>query len=410
MVEITIDSYEDLVNIVGDFSTKVVFEVRDITASQKKLIEGVAKAVNASPLKYGEIRSLSSVYEILMDWWVNLPTVAKIVTLYEKLRQNRLKELKNALHKMQDSDRFAILLEQLPSIYIGAIVGDQLTDPEADSFNDNFADDVKLLESGFHRVRMALAEAISGIFGTEGDLVHCEAIIDKWYQDLNPNQRDPYKSNDDDAQAFLLRLSDKSKSFETRLLQLLPQDYGFGPVAEWSALKVDDYASKIRQAKQSIDEAKPDVPAPSIESKTWELEAGDSFEVELPEGVTEIIYTITGEDPKKSDKIIRVKEKLDLYKHLDNKPNVSIVMRSLDAHGNASEPVKVELINKSKKYEISIERDLFGQEKGTFKFPENDQGLLAVISSLLQHSLKRDLIDKTRSESIIDFVKKILSM
>ncbi|MBV5267212.1 MAG: hypothetical protein JZU67_01560, partial [Burkholderiaceae bacterium] len=78
MVEHILRSYDDLVKIVSDPAARIVFVVRDISQAQMSLINLVAKAVNAPPLKHGETRSLNAVFESLKQWWRALPTVAKV--------------------------------------------------------------------------------------------------------------------------------------------------------------------------------------------------------------------------------------------------------------------------------------------------------------------------------------------
>jgi len=407
-IEQSLNTYDDLIDVVRDFSTKIVFEVRDILAPQVKLVEGVARAVNAPDLKYGETRSLSSVSDILKEWWQELPPVVKIMDVYEENRQKRLKKLKGVMDVAKEIDRFDLILESLPSVYVEEPVDDKIQEEEALRICEEFASDVKLLESGLHIVRTSVAEAISELFDSKGDMVLCEAVVTKWYEGLNPNQRDPHKCDNNDAQALLMRLAAPSVTFQMKFLELLPQDYGFDPVSEWSAIRTDDYAARVRQAKTVIDEAKHDVPIPEIKPGAYVIEEGGRLEVGIAEGAAEIIYTTTGEDPKKTEGAKRIKGKFDLAEELGDKPSVPISMRSIDPDGNVSDLIKVELINKSKEYAVQIDKDLFG-EKGSFKFPEDAKGLITVIKSLLQHGIKRGFVDKEKGVKIYSFIKELLN-
>ena len=128
----------------------------------------------------------------------------------------------------------------------------------------------------------------------------------------------------------------------------------------------------------------------------------------IAEGAAEIIYTTTGEDPRKIDSAKRVTGMINLAEELGDKPSVTISMRSLDSEGNASEMVTIELVNKSKEYEVQIDKDLFGK-KGSFKFPENAQGLRAVIKSLLQHGIRRGFVEKEKATQIYSVIKELLN-
>jgi len=83
-------------------------------------------------------------------------------------------------------------------------------------------------------------------------------------------------------------------------------------------------------------------------------------------------------------------------------------MRALDADGNVSDLVTVKLINKAKEYEIQTEKDLLGFEAATFKFPEDIEGIISVIKSLLQHGIKKGFLDRDKAEKIDSSVTDLL--
>ena len=406
-IEQRLGSYDDVVEVVANPATKTVLEVRDISTAQAGLVHGIASAVHSQPLKHGETRSLNSTYIALKKWWTELPSVARVMDLYEPDRQKRLKNLKEVLDRVGEMDRFELLLETLPSVYTGEPAGEDLQEEETLKICESFESDVKLFESGVHRMRTSVAQAISEVFGSKGDIVHCEEVVTEWYENLNPNQRDPYKCEDDNAQALLKRLAETSISFEDKILSRLPQDYGFGNIFEWSSIHTENYAARVKQAKTCVEEAKTKVPPPPIEAKAYIIEEGGKLEVGIAEGTSEIIYTTAGDDPKKIEATKRVKEKVNLAEELGDRPSVTISMRSLDSDGNASDLIKVELINKTKEYEVQIDKDLF-DEKGSFKFPEDAQGLIAVIKSLLQHGVKRGFVDRGKAEKVQALAKELL--
>ena len=278
MVEQPIRSYDDLVKIVSDPAAKVVFVVRDISQAQITLIDLIAKAIGAPPLKHGETRSLNSAFENLKQWWNGLPPVAKVIGLYEKDRQGRLSKLKDLMDGLTDSvDRFDFMLEQLPAVYMGGPVGDSLTEADAKTICDAFAEDVKLLNSGEQLACARVAEAVCEIYGTKGDMIECENVVTRWYTNLNPNQRNPLKYDQEDAAQFLTRLADQSVNFNTKIVKLLPKDYGFGPVADWSSLHIKDYVAKLKQAKAEIDKAKPVIYKPIVDESRREVAESEVF-------------------------------------------------------------------------------------------------------------------------------------
>jgi hypothetical protein len=401
MVEQHLRSYDDLVKIVSDPAAKTVFVVRDISQAQITLIDLVAKAVDAPPMKHGETRSLNSAFETLKEWWSGLSAVAKVISMYEKGQKTRLNSLKNLMDGLTGSvDRFDFMLKQLPAVYSGGPVGDTLSEKDAKTFCDAFAGDVTLLNSGEQIAQGQVAQVVCDIYGAKGDMIECENVVSKWYANLNPSQRDPHKCDHEDAKQFLVRLADQSVSFSTKIVKLLSKDYGFGAVAEWTSLHIKDYAAKLKQAKAEIDKARPVVYKPAVDEGVHEIRESQEMYVKIPKGAAQLIYTLDGRDPRHSDNAQKTDNKLDLVSLLKNRPNVKIKMRAVDQDGNASDVVGVELVSKERKYEIQVESDIFGEKEATFKCPDDTEGLVAVLKSVVSYGVKRKLLSKDRAKKI----------
>jgi hypothetical protein len=297
-------------------------------------------------------------------------------------------------------DRFDFMLEQLLAVYSGGPVGDTLTEKDAKTFCDAFAGDVTLLNSGEQIAQGQVAQAVCDIYGAKGDMIECENVVSKWYANLNPSQRDPHKCDHEDAKQFLVRLADQSVSFSTKIVKLLSKDYGFGEVTEWTSLHIKDYAAKLKQAKAEIDKAKPVVYKPAVDEGVHEIRESQEMYVKIPKGAARLIYTMDGRDPRHSDNAQKTDNKLDLVSLLKDRPNVKIKMRAVDQDGNASDVVSVELVSKERKYEIQVESDIFGEKEATFKCPNDTEGLVAVLKSVISYGVKRKLLSKDRAKKI----------
>ena len=407
-VEQVMGNFEDIVSVVSDPSTKIVLEVRDITVAQAKLVQGIAETVHAEPLKHGEKRSLNSACDSARHWWQKIPPVARNTDIYEKNRRKRLQDLKQILDRSSDMDRFELLLERLPSIYAGGPVGNDLQEKDVENYLKAFAADVELFEFGLSLVKASVAETISEVFGSKSDMVECEKIVKQWYENLETKQRDVFKCHDEDAKELLKALTDTSTAFDAKICNRLPQTYGFGRVEDWTSLCVEDYVARIKQAKACIDEAKPDVPVPPVQAKVWELDAKSEAKIPLPEGVAGIIFTTDMSDPKQTSGASKVVGPLSLQELLGANPSLVVKMRCIDAEGNTSDLVTVELISKAKKYEIKQEKDLFGKGKGTFILPEDVHGLVSIIKSLLNYATTDGFVESNKAKKIQDAVNEIL--
>ena len=402
MMEQPLRSYDDLVKIVSDPAAKTVFVVRDISQAQITLIDLTAKAVDAPPLKHGEARSLNSAFETLKQWWSGLSAVAKVISLYEKGRKARLTSLKNLMDGLTGTvDRFYFMLELLPAVYSGGSLGDRLTEKDAKTICDAFAEDVTLLNSGEQIAQGQVAQAVCDIYGAKGDMIECENVVNKWYANLNPSQRDPHKCDHEDAKQFLVRLADQSASFSTKIVKFLSKDYGFGAVAEWTSLHIKDYAAKLKQAKAEIDKAKPVVYKPVMSEGKKELKDKEKLWAKLPKNACELIYTTNGMDPRMSSQAEKIKGDIDLSELLTSRSSVKICIRAVDREGNFSDAAELELVSKERKYEIQL--NLIGE--ATFKCPDDMEGLVAVLKSVISYGVKRKLLSKDRAQKI----EKLLS-
>ncbi len=397
MVEQPLQTYDDLVKIISDPSAKTAFVVRDISQAQISIIDLFAKAVGAQPLKHGETRSLNSAFDTIKQWWNGLPTVAKVISLYDNDQQTRLNNLKYLMSGLTGSvDRFDLMLEQLPAVYTDGPVGDALTQKEAETIGEAFAKDVKLLNSGEQSAHGQVAKAICEVYGVKGDMIKCENEVTKWYGNLNPSQRDPHKCDHEDATHFLTRLADQSASFNTKIVKLLPKDYGFGAVSEWTSLHIKDYASKLKQAKAEIDKAKPVVFKPIVDEGKKELRETEKVWAKIPDGVSALVFTTDGSDPRSSNNAQKITTDTDLAELLKNRSNVKIKIRAVDNEGNYSDVANLELVSRERKYEI--QENLFGE--ATFKCPNDTDGLVAVLKSVINYGVKKNILNTDRAKEL----------
>jgi len=403
MVEQTIRSYADLVSLVSHPSAQTVFSVREISDAQISLVDRLARAVGAPELRHGEKRTLQAAHKAIMEWYARLPVVAGIVTLHDTGDQDRLGSLKILLDGGESgADHFIFLLERLPSLYRGGSEAATLTTEEVDVVANGFSVDVKKLESAEETVRQMVAGALCAVFGVKGDMIECEKVVTMWYKGLNPRQRDSTRYDDEDASSLLARLAQDS-SFANKIAVALPVDYGFGAVADWTSLHVKDYAAKVEHAKEEVDKARTAVPRPPIKNRTYEIGENESVGVDLPKGAAALVYTFDGTDPRQSESACKADNSLDLAKLLNDRPNMKIKIRAVDQEGNYSDPVQVELVNKKHKYDLKITEDMYAAE-ASFKWPEDFDGFVAVLRSLLRYAVEKGLLTDTQTEKIERFV------
>ncbi len=405
-VEQALRSYSDLVKLVSDTAASTVFGIRNISQLQLLLVEEIAKTVDAPALKHGETRSLNATFDALQLWWQDLPAVAKVIGLYEEGRKARLRSLKSLMDGLTGSvDRFDFMLEQLPAVYAEDLVGDTLMAKDAESICEAFAADVKLLNSGEQIAQGLVAQAVCAIYGARGDMIECEKVVTKWYTGLNPGQRDSHKCVHEDAQQLLVRMADSSATFSTKIVTLLPRDYGFGALAEWTTLHVKDYAAKLKQAKAEIDRARPLVFKPIVGEGRKEVQESEKVWVKIPENACELIYSTNGVDPRLSSQAVRSKSDLDLTELLQNRPSVKISLRAIDGEGNYSDSVEIELVSRERKFEIQENLS----REASFASPENADEFLTVLKSVITYGVKKELLRREQAQRLIEVLVDALA-
>jgi hypothetical protein len=410
-------TYETIVQAVFAAAGKNELAVREISTAQRAFLNGVAKAVNASPLAADENRSVSSAHEALSSWWKKLPAVAKIAGLYPAEVRPRLQSLQQTLDDSA-TERFDLMLSRLPEVYAGEPVT-TITAKQATEWTKQFVADVKLINTGFILAQREVAAAVLAVHGQTGDMVACEQAVDGWFKALTADQRDPTRCGEhEDVQLLLMALNDGTKSFEVRLTQDLPSGWGFGPIADWTSLQTTAFKAKWEQSKKTVEEIKPLVNDPGVspgdlttkvKDNVYEVEDGAKIRIQIPPGAKSVVYTVGDEYPAKALESFTLKESGAISVDLQGQPAGALKVHALDEAGNISHTVTYRLRHKQKQHEVSVKKeDLFG-ELASFKFPDSLSDFIAVVRSLTGKVLERKIITPAAADKMkaaLDDIKK----
>ena len=115
---------------------------------------------------------------------------------------------------------------------------------------------------------------------------------------------------------------------------------------------------------------------------------------------TKIFITTDGSDPKST--YSHREEAIGQFE-LKIHDNITLKFVSQDKEGNFSRVATLPIINKAKKYEIIIPKQLtVGEPQVTFYFPESFIGLSVTIKSLLKRALEKKIIDKSKLRQEIE--------
>ncbi|MEI8245307.1 MAG: hypothetical protein WCI51_05715 [Lentisphaerota bacterium] len=413
--QLKLDDYQSIVGMVADLSSNPLFEVRNISANQRKLLAGIAETAGAPPLAHGESRTLQATFEALKQWHDKLPAVAKISRIYGTSASSRIDKLLDILAQISTADKFTLLLSMLPQVYTDSPVDAGIDEDSVKTVCSEFKQDIKLLSSGELKVVNMAAAAVARLFGSDGDLVQCEKLVTEWWSSLSPHQRTGMY-DDDDVQAFKMVLNDTSKTFAVKFATSLPIAFGLEKICNWHSILVNNLSQKCEHAKKIIEENTVLVPIPQVTKigeatevakNIWALKKKDSVKIKVPAGAAKLIYTIDGGDPKSTADRKESSDELTInIGTIYNNPSAKILARALDAEGNAGDLLTIEVINEDEKNRVIIKEDLYSSI-GQFIVPKDKAGVTTVLRDITELGLSMKLLVDKEAEIINDVLDQI---
>jgi hypothetical protein len=175
----------------------------------------------------------------------------------------------------------------------------------------------------------------------------------------------------------------------------LPDDYGFGPVSDWTSLHIKDYAAKLKRAREEIEKAKPTVDKPILEEGKKEIKEDQKVWAKAPKKGTTLVYTTDGTDPRTSGKAKKADADVDLSSLLKDRPNITIRMRTVDSEGNYSEESKLELISQERKFDVRENLDEI-----MFKRPVDFEEFMTVLHSVIRYGVEKKFLTGDRAKQM----------
>lgn len=404
-------TFDDLVEHVANPGCSLHAEVRQVTAPQRELVDGIALEVGAKSLQFQQERTVASAMGALRVWWKDVPPLAKCEDAYPVKMRKRVGDFVALIRKVSDLDGFDLLLTRLPVAYLGEDVGSKLTKEDVSHILKEFKTDIQTLQSGPARVQEKIVDKLNDLFGSTGDVVELEQAVRQWYQDeLNPAQRKVLRYQEEpEAEAVVLVLADDSIGFRAKLMNALPKRLHMDEVENWHSNQTEDYVAKWRQAKTAIEREAVEIPAPKIVSckgvenrsdNEWCLEQDSSLRIQAEAPGKNLCYTLDGSDPRQSPHAVRGKGVVSLENPAADKSQVTLCMRAYDDEGNWGPPLKVRLVNKVHEYKVEIKAESLYAKEAVFKFPNRFEDLITVLLSLTEEGRKAALLSESEAQEL----------
>ena len=304
---------------------------------------------------------------------------------------------------------FDFLLDSLPAAF-GEGEGLAISQKTVKKISDNLPEVKKQIEQSLQRVEDRIVEAIRDMFGVKQHTYSgIMDAISSWFDGLDSNQRDQlasWHSNDSKALVvYLKKITDIKETF----LELIPAspDYALKRVSDWITDHTDEYIEHLRRGKQHIEENRLKVEAPDVNPLGKFQREGNQVYFQnkvtivlTPKNSGDHIFMTEGVDDPTNPDSKREEYKGEVRFDVSDRKTIRFVVRDVD--GNWGVPEILELINETKKFEISVQH---GYKKGdstaSFTFPRDSESSAVSLRSLLQVAIQLKISSTNELKKIL---------
>ena len=331
---------------------------KPLTAGEKALASQVYLLFGPGGSAAGRDTTLIEAQNALRSWTQELPSIARVASLYEADKHPHTASFLEALDKLDARDAHAFLFEELPRAF-GLDSGNAITAATATALQAELIEQKKFLEGAQSEVERRISDGVRAIFAVEGNtysamLEACAA----WYEGLDSQQRDvnaPFHNND--SKQLVLRLKDAGNWGET-FLKSIPAspDYGLRAVRDWQQDKVEQYLGRLQDGKAHVEANRVKVEAATITplgEHDWPKGGLLSFKDQIDltfatplDGAT-IWIAEGGNDPKNPS---TARQPIANGEALPIKTNKQLRIAIQDAEGNWSPVETVQLSNANQQF------------------------------------------------------------
>jgi hypothetical protein len=406
--------FEEIYDLLTGQYPNAYLEHRKINESERDFIDHLYDVFSDKKLTANENATITRVYELLKDWWNNLPPITKVKNLYN----DDIEKFLEVFEKIESRDEYSFILGELQTIY--EFEPDELiTNEKLTKIIGLIEKDKEKIEVCEKKVENKILDGICKIFEIEKNTYKdIQDGINTWFNLLNEYQRDPITYDIKESKALASHLG-SIDSIENTFFKELPSSEGFnlGEVKEWTVDKTNDYLNKINIGKKDVEENKFRLENAEIILSGDYKEPKENFilysgeihvQLKHKDPGIKIYITTDGSDPKSSNScpIEAIGQR-----NIEIKDNIKLNYISYDKEDNNYSCLKTIIFtNNDKKYEISLlGQQTIGEQQATFYFPGTLKGFEVTLKSLLRNALELKIIDKnTIHEEIEKVIKGIL--
>lgn len=420
--DLAVNDFEILAEIVkGEYPLAFV-KHREINSAERALISKVYELFGA-PLPAGQTAvAVAAAYNAIKTWYETQPPIAKVQTLYPDQTEDNVRKFLTVLETIYRTEPRGFVLDELKTI-CGYESDDLVTIEIADCLRDNLIKAKQAIEEGKDRVELGIMKSTQEIFGVPRETY--DDIIDgirNWYNALDNNQKDINASwQDNNSKPLIKHLINPSDLREIFLVKIPDSPgYGFGKVESWVTDKTREYAKKVREGKQLIDQNRVKVPSPEYQlvgdgedqAGTVRFRGDMSLVLTHADPQAQVYVTDNSKDPISSSEraIFQTRKEIDIASIVRARgTNVTVKFVAKDAAGNWGIVKTLLFIDATQQYRISTGNAMptIVRESGmtvNFVFPTDGKAFETTIKSLITEALRNKVINTQQVKEIVQRV------
>jgi len=384
LTDIQFGSSEDMLNLVQGYSPSAVILFEAISAEDQEYFGKVTQIFTNQPAGAGTVYSVSGAYQAMVNWWDDLPIIARSLGFYEE-EDSPMAEM---LSQAKTKDPFRFIKYDLLEI-VGQTPGEVLSATKLVPIEVRLKAFKTAAEAVESYVEGRILSEIAKVFNADSDLdVDIQAAMKNWHNGLSNIQKDSLASFHNNDSKPLVK-STAYANIRELLFNTLPEAYSLGSISEWMTDYIPNYIQRVKNGKAHIETKAPQIGLLKVEFDNALKEHGNQvtykgelvLHADTEDGKGTIYYTENGTDPMSS----KQRQTLKPGNTLTIKGNRKVKLTVADDKGNYSAVKIIEAIDELEKYSIKrpTQQAAF-DETITFVFPKTKDAAQTTIETFLK--------------------------
>ncbi|MFA5872617.1 MAG: hypothetical protein WC832_01510 [Anaerolineales bacterium] len=401
--DIDFSNSSDIIDLVNRQYPKAIVVSHSVSLEDKQYFQDLY-SVFSNTKEAGKEYGINDAFAAIKEWWSSQ-------SILVKTSENHLEKEKpfvKLFNKIDTLGVYGFIKADLPALF-ELDKDEKLTDKKRAALIAGVKEFKETCQDLLSRRQKRILIKLREVFGAMGDTdEHIKDAIEKWYNLLDPKQKDSYSSFHSSESKGLMKVGTSLSNITAFIFEVLPENYGFGKLKDWNDDHEYSYIERIISSKKLIEINKIRVESPkysftngTVDQRTKKVEYSENlhFEIEPPTGAKFVFITDNGSDPtsEKSDrKKISTKESIKLM------GNKKIMIVAEDSEGNYGEVIKWDIYDSTQKVKINGQPDVLGDIVINFIFPKDKVELKASLVSFIALAQKQKIADKLEIKKILE--------